>query len=37
VFRDADGGALTTERAYEMLLEYVTQMGMGEKELHRLL
>jgi site-specific recombinase XerD len=35
--RDADGAPLTAERAYEMLREYAAQIGMGEKELWRLL
>lgn len=37
LFRDADGSPLAVERAYELLLAYAAQVGMGEDELLRLL
>jgi site-specific recombinase XerD len=37
LFHDADGTPLTVERAYELLLDYTVQVGMGEGELRRLL
>jgi hypothetical protein len=37
LFRDADSSPLAVERAYELLLAYAAQVGMGEDELLRLL